>query len=231
MVRALGLVTIGQSPRADLAEEYEQALPGVRIVQAGALDDLNEGQVLGLRPEAGDEVLVSRLRTGHEVRLARRHVEPRLQACLDRLVRVVDLTVLLCTGEFPVLRPRGLTLVPRQVLRHVVSAVVDGLRGAPDRVVRLGVLMPDRAQQASAEARWASLGEVTAVAASPYRGVEVLESAGQTLLDAAASLVVMDCIGYTRPMRRIVARITGVPTILANASVAMIAREVLGGGS
>ena len=229
MARAIGLVTIGQSPRADLAEEYEQALPGVRIVQAGALDDLNEEQVLGLRPEAGDEVLVSRLRTGREVRLARRHLEPRLQVCLDRLVREVDLTVLLCTGSFPAVRPRGLTLVPHEVLRHVVGAVVDGLRGSPVGAVRLGVLIPDEAQQVSAEARWGSLGHVTAVAASPYRGVEGLEEAGRALLDAAASLVVMDCIGYTRPMRRIVARITEVPAILANASVAMIAREVLGG--
>jgi len=229
MVRALGLVTIGQSPRADLVEEYERALPGVPIVQAGALDDLSEGQVLGLRPEPGDEVLVSRLRTGREVRLARRHLEPRLQVCLDRMVREVGLTVLLCTGEFPALRPRGLVLVPQRVLHHVVSAVVDGVRGPADGVMRLGVLIPDPAQEASAAARWGALGEVIAVAASPYRGAEVLETAAKALRDARASAVVMDCIGYTRPMRRVVAGITDVPAILANASVAMIAREVLGG--
>jgi protein AroM len=228
MVRAIGLVTIGQSPRADLADEYERALPGVSIVQAGALDDLSEAQVAGLRPEAGDEVLVSRLRTGREVRLARRHVEPRLQACLDRVRPDVDLTVLLCTGEFPALRPRGLVLVPQQVLRHVVSAVVDGLRGSSDGAMRVGVMTPDPAQQGSAEARWGSLGQVVAVAASPYRGIEGLEGAAKILREARAGIVVMDCVGYTRAMRRIVAGITDAPTILANASVAMIAREVLG---
>lgn len=229
MMRALGLVTIGQSPRTDLVEEYERALPGVPIVQAGALDDLSDDQVLGLRPEPGDEVLVSRLRTGREVRLGRRHLEPRLQVCLDRLVRDVGLTVLLCTGEFPALRPRGPMLVPQPVLRHVVSAVVDGVRGAADGMMRLGVLIPDQAQQASAEARWGALGEVIAVAASPYRGAEGLESAANVLRDASARVVVMDCIGYTRPMRQVVAGITEVPTVLANASVAMIAHEVLVG--
>src|SRR5262249_48219780 len=104
MRRTLGLLTIGQSPRTDLVEEYEQALPGVRIVQSGALDDLSEAQVRELRPDPGDEVLVSRLRTGREVRLGRRHLEPRLQVCLDRLARDADLTVLLCTGEFAALR-------------------------------------------------------------------------------------------------------------------------------
>ena len=227
MRRALGLVTIGQSPRTDLVEDYEQALPGVRIVQSGALDDLSEAQVLELRPDPGDEVLVSRLRTGREVRLGRRHLEPRLQVCLDRLARDVDLTILLCTGEFPALRPRGPMLVPLRVLRHVVSAVVEGVRDAANEAMRLGVLVPDPAQQASAESRWRPLGEVIAVAASPYRA-EGLEGAAKVLREAKARAVVMDCIGYTQPMRQAVASITEVPTVLANASVAMIAREVLG---
>jgi protein AroM len=56
-----------------------------------------------------------------------------------------------------------------------------------------------------------------------------LEAAGRTLRDAGAEIVVMDCIGYTRPMRSAIARITGVPAILANAAVATIAREILEG--
>ena len=228
MGRAIGLVSIGQSPRPDLIEDYERALPGVRIVQAGALDDLSEDQVRGLRPESGDEVLVSRLRSGREVLLARRHLEPRLQACLDRLSRDVDLTVLLCTGEFPAIRPRGVLLLPRRVLHHIVAAVMDGVRAAAEDSVRVGVLVPDDAQQESAKARWGSFGPVEAVAASPYRGMEAVEGAAQALRAAGARLAVMDCIGYTRAMRDAVAAITGAPTILANASVAMIAREVLG---
>ncbi len=229
MPRTVGLVTIGQSPRADLVSEYERALPGVTITQAGALDDLTEAEILPLAPVAGDEVLVSRLRTGREVRLARRHLEPRLQSCLDLLGRDADLTILLCTGEFPAVHPRGMVLIPHRILHHVVAAVVDGLRsgGRPD--VRLGVLIPDAAQQPSAESRWRGLGRVIAAAASPYRGMEALEAAGRTLRDAGAGIVVMDCIGYTRPMRETIARIAGAPTILANAAVAMIAREVLEG--
>ena len=87
MARTVGLVTIGQAPRPDLAEEYEHALAGAAIIQVGALDDLSEADVLGLSPAPGDDVLVSRLRTGREVRLSRRHLEPRLQLCLDRLQR------------------------------------------------------------------------------------------------------------------------------------------------
>lgn len=223
MARTIALVTIGQSPRADLTEEYARALPGVQIIEAGALDDLSEAEVLGLAPGRDDEVLVSRLRTGSEVRLARRHLQPRLQGCLDRLAQDADLTVLLCTGEFPGVHARGAVLIPQRVLRHVVAAVVDG------RATRLGVLIPDAAQQASAESRWRDVGQVIAASASPYRDVEALEAAGRRLRDARVGIVVMDCIGYTRPMRQAVARITGATAILANAAVATVARELLEG--
>ncbi|HKV43471.1 MAG TPA: AroM family protein, partial [bacterium] len=92
MGRAVGLVTIGQAPRPDLIEEYERALPTTRLVQRGALDDLGDSEILDLAPAPGDEVLVSRLRSGREVRLARHHLEPRLQRCLDGLAKEVDLT-------------------------------------------------------------------------------------------------------------------------------------------
>jgi protein AroM len=125
--------------------------------------------------------------------------------------------------------PGGMVLIPQRVLHHVVAAVVDGLHGTAGREVRLGVLIPDAAQRASAESRWSDLGVVTTAAASPYQGMDGLEAAGRTLRDAGAEIVVMDCIGYTRPMRRTLARITGVPAILANAAVATIAREILEG--
>jgi protein AroM len=230
MTRTIGLVTIGQAPRADLAEEYAQALPGVRIIQVGALDDLSEAEVLELAPEADDDVLVSRLRTGREVRLARRHLQPRLQVCLDRLGQDADLTVLLCTGEFPDVHPSGgVVLIPQRVLHHVVAAVVDGVPGPAGRPARLGVLIPDAAQQVSAESRWGDVGQVITAAASPYRDVDALEAAGRRLRDARVGIVVMDCIGYTRPMRQAIARITRAPAMLANAAVAMVAREVLEG--
>jgi protein AroM len=224
--RTVGLVTIGQAPRPDLMEEYEHAFSGARFLQVGALDDLSDAEILDLAPGDADEVLVSRLRSGIAVRLARRHLEPRLQRCLDRLAPEADLTILLCTGEFPALRLRGPVLVPRRALYHVVAAVTDGLRPSGDRA--LSVLIPDAAQGPSAQARWAGLGRPTTVAVSPYRWQEEIEAVGAALAQTRPDVVVMDCIGYTRAMRRLVARLTNAPVILANAAVATVAREVIG---
>ena len=224
--RTVGLVTIGQAPRPDLMEEYEHALSGARFLQAGALDDLSDAEIFDLAPGAADDVLVSRLRSGVEVRLARRHLEPRLRRCLDRLAQEADLTILLCTGEFPALQSRGPLLVPRRALYHFVAAVIDGLR--PSGGHTLSVLIPDAAQGPSAHARWAGLGRTMTVAVSPYRWREEIGAAGTALAQTRPDVVVMDCIGYTRAMRQLVARLTNAPVILANAAVATVAREVIG---
>jgi protein AroM len=230
MTRTVGFVTIGQAPRADIMEEFERALPGVRLLQRGALDDLSDGEIAALAPADGDEVLVSRLRSGRQIRLAHRHIDLRVQACLDRFAAEgVDLVVLLCTGEFPRLAFRSVLLRPHGVLPHVVAAVREGLPATAD--VRLGVMVPDEAQIAPAATRWGARAAVTAVAASPYGDPRAIAGAAGALGRAGAALVVMDCIGYTREMQQTVTREAGVPAVFATGAVALVVRELVGAGA
>ncbi len=164
------------------------------------------------------------------MRLAHRHIEPRVQACLDRLAEEgVDLAVLLCTGDFPSLRPRGTLLRPERVVRHVAAAVLDGIRTRPREEMRLGVLVPDAAQVAGAEARWRALAPAVAAPASPYADTDGPEAAARALRAAGADLIVMDCMGYTRATQRAVSRASGVPAVLAAGAVALVIRELLEG--
>lgn len=228
-MRTVGFVTIGQSPRPDIMEEFERVLPGVRLAQRGALDDLTDAEIAALAPLPGDEVLVSRLQSGRPVRLAHRQIDGRVQVCLDRFAAEgVGLAVLLCTGEFPALAFGGVLLRPHRVLPHVVAAVCDGLPA--DAPVRLGVMVPDEAQIRQGESRWNDRAAVTVVAASPYGDSPTLARAARTLEAAGVSLVVMDCIGYTREMQRTVARAAGVPAVFATGAVALVVRELAGAG-
>ncbi|HKX19359.1 MAG TPA: AroM family protein [bacterium] len=229
-MRTVGFVTIGQSPRPDMMEEFERALPGLKLAQRGALDDLTEAEITALAPSPGDEVLVSRLRSGRPVRLAHRQIDGRVQVCLDRFAQEgVGLAVVLCTGAFPGLAFGGVLLRPHRVLPHVVAAVCEGLpANAP---VRLGVMVPDEGQIRQAESRWSGRAAATVVAASPYGDSRTIAGAAQALEAAAVSLVVMDCLGYTREMQQTVARATGVPVVLATGAVALVVREVAGAGA
>ncbi|HYM69419.1 MAG TPA: AroM family protein [bacterium] len=225
-MRTVGFVTIGQSPRPDLIDEFDRALANVRLVQAGALDGLSDAEIAQFAPREGDAVLVSRLRSGREVRLAHRRVAPRVQAALSRLAAEgADPLVLLCTGDFPDLVSRGVLVRPNRVFPHVVAAALEGVR-VPGREARLGVAVPDAAQVPWAESRWRRLAPAVAVAVSPYGEPGRLDAAGRALAGADVSLVVMDCIGYTRAMQRTMARAAGVPAVFATGAVSMILREL-----
>ncbi len=225
----VGFVTIGQSPRSDIMEEFVRSLAGAAALEAGALDGLNDAEVASFAPRGDDSVLVSRLRDGRSVRLAHRCVVPRVQACLDRLAaQGADLLVLLCTGDFPELVPPATMLDPRRVLPHVAAAALEGMR-MPGRDPRLGVLVPDAAQIEPAEARWGGLAPSVVACASPYGGSSELAAAAAAVRAAGVSLTVMDCLGYTRAMQEIVARVSGVPAIFAAAAVSMIMHELLSG--
>jgi protein AroM len=220
MTARLGILTIGQSPRADVVPTMAQVLAGVTILEAGALDGRTEGEIASLAPGPGEYVLVTRLRDGRQVVISRERVLPHVQQALDRLAPAVDAVLFLCTGEFPRLRGGGLLIEPSRVLHHVVAGLSEGRR--------LGVLVPLPEQVAAAEGRWRPAAErVAAVAAvSPYREGDFRGTAG-ALRRAGAQLIVMDCMGYTPAHKGEVVAAAGLPTILAATAVAAVVRELL----
>jgi protein AroM len=238
-MKTLGFITIGQSPRDDSVPEMEKLLgSGTRVVQAGALDGLTReeidalapGAVLPLsaagsrsgdRPAAPGDPLITRLRDGASVIVAKQAILGRLQGCLDRLDPEIDAAVLLCTGVFPRFRSSHPVLEPDRILYAAAEAVFGG--------GRLGVLIPIEAQRATMAARWRPIDFGVAIAvASPYAGTAPLVAAAEALREAGASLIAMSCMGYTEAMKALVRDVTGVPALLPTSLVARIAAELVG---
>jgi protein AroM len=228
-MKTLGFVTIGQSPRDDSVPEMETLLGhGTRVVQAGALDGLTRAEIDALAPRAGDEdggaaagdPLITRLRDGASVIVAKQAILGRLQRCLDRLDPEIDAAVLLCTGVFPRFRSSHPVLEPDRILYAGAEAVFDG--------GRLGVLIPIEAQRGAMAARWRPIDPGVAIAvASPYAGTAPLVAAAEALKRAGASLIAMSCMGYTRAMKALVRDVTGVPALLPTSLVARMAAELV----
>src|SRR5207249_542441 len=55
----IGMVTIGQAPRADVVPDMAALLPGVEIVEAGALDGLDRTAIASLAPDGDDAAVAS----------------------------------------------------------------------------------------------------------------------------------------------------------------------------
>lgn len=216
----IGALTIGQSPRPDILSVMGEILVGVEIAQAGALDDLADQEIGILAPGPGEYVLVTRLRDGREVVLARERIHELVQRSLDGLAAQVDLVVFLCTGEFPGLRCDRLLIEPAQTLRSFVRAAAGGRR--------VGVLVPHIDQVASARERWGQIGGPVGVeAVSPHGGAD-FPGAARSLREGRTEVVVMDCMGYTTAQKRLVVAASGLPTILAASAVARVVQELVG---
>lgn len=220
----LGLLTIGQSPRPDgLARDVAAASGGGDVLERGALDGLDRSALAAMRPSEGDYRLITLLRDGTSVEIAKRYILERLQAQIEGLeADGADAILLMCTGEFPPFRHRVPLVLPQLAL----YGVVRGLAGDG----RVASLTPLRSQTAQAAAKWASLGvpDAVVVDADPYADdalERVAAGAAHARAEGAAALF-MDCFGYDAAMGGAARAAFGGPVVVARSMAARIAAEV-----
>ncbi len=217
--KRFAMVTIGQAPRADLVPDLRAELEGldVEVLEFGALDGLGEDEIEALAPGPDEPRLVTRLRDGREVTLAKTKVEALLEALLLRLdAEVMDAIVLLCTGRFEGLNLRS-PLIESQV---VVDETLATLAGSVDC---LGILVPHREQIAEFHKVPAAGHRLRFSHASPY-GDRRFAEAGREL--SQSGIIVMHCMGYCEAMRQQVAEASGRPVLLARRIVASALRDL-----
>ena len=221
----IGVVTIGQAPRADVVPHMVPAWgKGVTVVEIGALDGLTRTEIARLAPDDNNDLLVTRMADGCAVVVGHRLVTPRMQMAVNDLAEQdCDPIVVLCTGVFELESPGPRLVYPRKVLEHL--AVTMGL-ATPG--VTLGLLVPDPKQEEPMADLWRKLtSRVIATSASPYEfneGPAAFERAGEKLYKGDARVIVMDCMGYTPAMRRALLQRAQVPVVLANQAVAYAAK-------
>lgn len=237
--RRLGVITIGQSPRADLTPDLQRWLPGVQLVERGALDDLDTDQIAALAPRKGERILITRLRDGSSVIIGHGFADALVQQAIsavewghrdpdhdeDDHEAPVDAVLLACTGEFPPFRHQRPLFHPDAMLTHAVGALARGMK-------RIGVICPLPDQVDETVAKFAPVvdhdAQVVVRAATPYsENPGALVDAAADLTAAGAELIALDCIGYSDAMRRLVADTSGTATVVGRAAAARIVGEAL----
>ena len=101
----IAMLTIGQTPREDIADDLRQLLPaGWELRQYGALDGLTRAEAEQLCGyESRGELLVTRMAgDSRQIALSADRIFVRLQDCITRAEREgADLHLMACTGNFP----------------------------------------------------------------------------------------------------------------------------------
>jgi protein AroM len=222
MSRTLGIVTIGQAPRDDIATLFARHAPaGTRIVLRGALDGLSDREVDRLQPESGADTLYTRLRGGRDVKISKQAVIARSPRAFAGLrADGCDAIVYACTGEFPAMEGDENVLFPSRVLNGLATGLLP--RG------RLGLLIPLAEQGEKLASKWARPGlEVFAEALAPSADAREADAAARRLAAKKPDLVAMDCMSYTPATKEQVKPALGVPALLAITATGRVLREML----
>jgi protein AroM len=183
-------------------------LHSLKILEAGALDELTTEQIESLRPHESETLYVSRLRNGTEVVIARE----RLLPLLDEKIRLLrqdgaESIVLLCSGKLN-LESERMIIFPSRILESAVQSLLNG-RG------RLGVLVPEETQVRDTIEAWSTFAEdIEALCFSPCGDLmDSLQASARAFADR--DLIVLDCIGYSSDHRKVVRTLSRKPVISA----------------
>ena len=222
MSRTLGIITIGQAPRDDIATLFAQHAPaGTKVILRGALDGLSEAEIERVKPESGGDTLYTRLRGGRDVKISKKAVILRSPEAIARLrADGCDAIVYACTGDFPPMPGDEGVIFPSRILNGLATGLLP--RG------RLGLLIPLAEQAEKLGAKWARAGlEVFAEALAPSADAREADAAARRLAARKPDLVAMDCMSYTPATKEQVKPGLGVPALLAITATGRVLREML----
>ena len=219
----IGLLTIGQSPRADVTNDLKNLIHiDVEFVECGALDEFTYNEVVEkLAPEPSHTTYVTRMRDGRQVKISKEKIISYMQKCIYKLEsKNVDLIIILCSGEFPEFKSKVPIVYPDKLLKSFVSALRT--RGLTV------VLIPIPEQVEYAKNKWSSvLPELHVEPISPYTSTkDTFRSLGMKLRNMDTKLIVMDCIGYTTAQRKIISEIVKNPIISTRSVIARLIDEL-----
>ncbi len=220
----VGFITIGQSPRVDVLEDFKDLMnKGLEVIEAGALDGLSIDYIrTNLAPAEGETLYVSRLASGEEVVVSREKIIQFMQKKISELEsKNVDLIVILCSGEFPEFKSKKPIIYPSKLLSGVVSSVL--FNG------KLAVLIPRKEQVGYAYSKWSVFTKNLVVKpASPYKfNEQEFRRVIEEIKREDPQLIVMDCVGYSSKHKLIAFEATGKPIVATRGVIKAFLAELI----
>jgi protein AroM len=214
----VGLVTIGQTPRPDLTQDFTRLWQAAfDIVEEGALNGLDDAAIARLAPQAGESDLITRLADGRSIYVSHHRLTPYVQAAIDRVCRIgVDVVIVACTGGFEGLTATRPIVQPFTVLEHAVAAILE-----PGKSVV--VVVPTRGQVDEAKERWTARGyrAEAVLVASPFDGQGDLRGRLNGLASHSDG-VIFDCFGFGSDLVAHSSRGDGKPVFVARVLIAKL---------
>ena len=221
MKEKIGLIALGSREDAAKWDDVVSLLaPEIEVTFTGVLDGLSKEEIAEQFAFApGENYLVTEMPWGSEVHIS----EEKAKAVVYRLAcglfeQGCRTVLVLCTGDFD--RPAvkgGLFLLPEDLM----FGILQGLRQK-----KLGFIVPEAGQIPSSMQQYQALNPVIH-ASSPYGSMEDLARTADAFRDEDVEVVVMDCMGFTASMGRMVAQHSGKQVLVPRLVIPKLLKALL----
>jgi protein AroM len=216
----VGLFTIGQSPRLDVVPEIAPLLlPNIEIVEEGLLDGIPQEEINLLKPEFGENPLVTRLKDGSQVQLSEKKINTLIHDAIDNMRTKKDVRAVgvLCTHDFHEIRFSFPVIFPHHILNSQITQT--------SQIHHLGIVIPLEDQVRMASGKW-DVEKVNVEVKSPYGEGKEWEEIAQKFIQENVEAVILDCIGYTEQDKLDLQNLLPSPILLPRAVLAQAINQL-----
>lgn len=222
--QTVALVSIGQSPRPDIAGDFTLLCnQAFTLLDIGALDDVSPEEIASLAPAHGESDLITKTRDGQVVYLSHDRLEPYMEIALAKAAKQgADWAVISCTGDFSRLHSSIPVLMPNQILAHSVASVLK----QEDKLI---LIVPTEGQAGEATKRWEKRGYIVArvLVESPFGDHHALfELLQHDQVAREAQAVIADCFGFDVGFKNSVAKVYPKPVFVSRNLIAHLLLSV-----
>ncbi len=216
--RKVGLISMGQSNREDMKEDIEDIIqPKFDIVGVGILDGYSLEEIKDkFWPKEEENFIVSIIENNQMVKIS----ESNAYNLINKKIHALEednilCNMLMCTGQFPEFNNKGILLRPEKILCSILKAM---------DIKKLGIIVPEEEQIEDSLKQYHEF-KPEIIAASPYGPMENIKKAS-TKFNKDIDLVLLDCMGFTEKMKKIVEDETGLNVMLPRTLIAGILHNI-----
>ncbi|HIB5696100.1 TPA: AroM family protein [Klebsiella pneumoniae] len=236
----MAILTIGVVPLAGVLPLLTEHIREEQIAHISLLGEMTPDEVMAEYAVGdGEKGLLTLLSNNQLVMVSRQKIERDVRSAIAMLDRQhYDVILLLSSEQLTGFTTHhAILLEPQRIIPPLVASIVDGHQvGVIVPLVasivdghQVGVIVPVEEIMPMQRQKWLSLEKSPYYAlANPFTGSDSeLLTAGKTLLEQGADVLVLDCLGYYQHHRDVLQKALDVPVLLSNVLVSRLAAELL----
>ena len=214
MKSIIGIVSIGLSPRKDIQNELNLVInKDVDYIHAGALDDINEEELIKLSPESNSDSLVTLYKNDLEVKISHNKTEEILYDKIKNLSKKADMIVMACTGYENLTDNDIPIFFPGTIAENLI------MYSSNKTNFKLGVIQPTSDQIQKEEIKWKTRKIQAEVhATTPYVDTNINKDWPiiiNSLNKFEPDIIYLNCMGMKSEHKNLIQKKLNKPALLA----------------